>query len=145
MVNIENNGTFNYGACMGFWKIYTFYINVHNWSYFPCSTNKTLGKPGRRTNYNTQTGNCHITFSIKPTCFILYMCCTKGNCTCWHKGVKYMSPVTKGFSWYLLWNPTKSFQEGGFGLLEAIIVLGLGIIRGAQKLYWFPSGSQLQK
>ena len=25
----------------------------------------------------------------KPTCFILFKCCTKVKCTCWHKGVKY--------------------------------------------------------
>ena len=47
-------------------------------------------------------------FSIKTTCFILSMCCTKGNCTFLRKGVKHMSSITKGFLLHLGWNSTTS-------------------------------------
>ena len=106
MVNIVNYCTFNYGACTFFWQIYTFCINVHDWEYISCSTNKKLVKPGRWTNYATQSGNWHETFSIKLTCFIMSICFTKVNCTCWHKGSKHESSITKGFSMYLCWNST---------------------------------------
>ena len=84
--------------CMhGFLTNIYFCNNVHNWSYIPCSANQTLGKSGCWTNYATQTGNWHKIFSIKPTCFILYVCCMKGNCTCWHKGVKHAPSITQIF------------------------------------------------
>ena len=98
MKNIANYRTFSYGACTVFWRIYTFCINVHDWEYISCSTNKKLVKPGRWTNYATQSGNWNETFSIKLTCFIMYMYCTKGNWTCWHKGIKHVSSIEKGFS-----------------------------------------------
>ena len=74
--------------------MYTFCINVHDRSYIYCSTNQTLGKPGWRTNYATQAGNWHKTFSIKLTCFILSTCFTKVNFTYLHKGVKHASSIT---------------------------------------------------
>ena len=97
MENIAKYRTFKYGKRTGFWGIYKFCINVHNWSYIPFSTNKNIGKSGRWTNYVKQTGNWHKTFSIKPKFFIWLMCCVKGNCTRWHKGVKYVSSITKSF------------------------------------------------
>ena len=106
MANIVNYCTFNYGACTGFGRIYTFLINVHDWSHIYCFTNQTLCKIGWRTNYATQTGNWYRTFSIKPMCFILSIFCTKGNCKCCHKDVKYASSATKGFSGYLRCNST---------------------------------------
>ena len=57
MGNIMNYHTFKYGARMGFWWIYQYCINVHDWSYISCDTNETLGKSGWWTNYTTQTGN----------------------------------------------------------------------------------------
>ena len=79
MVYIENYHTFNYGACTGFGKIYTFCINVHDLSYIYCYTNKKLGKQGWLTNYATQTGNWNKTFNIKPTCFIFSCVIRKAN------------------------------------------------------------------
>ena len=32
------------------------------------------------------------------------ICCTEIYCTCWDKGVKYASQITKGFSQYIRWN-----------------------------------------
>ena len=89
-------------------NIYSFFINLHDWLYIYWYTNQTLGKSGRWTNYDTQTVNWYKTFSIKRTCFILYMYSTKGNFTCWHKGFKHASSVKKGFSGYLRWNSTIS-------------------------------------
>ena len=71
MENISSYRKFSYGSRMGFWRIYKFCINLHDWSYIPCYTNQKFVKPGRWTNYATQTGNCHETLSIKPMCFIL--------------------------------------------------------------------------
>ena len=73
MAKIANYRTFNYGASTGFGQMYTFFINIHNWSYISCSTNQTLGKPGSWTKYATQTGNWYKKFSIKLTCFI-FLC-----------------------------------------------------------------------
>ena len=97
MVNFANYCTFNYGACTNLGRIYKILINVQNWSYIPCSTNKVLDKSGRLTRYDTQTGNLCETLSIKPKYFILSMYCMKCNCTCWHRGVKHTSSVTKVF------------------------------------------------
>ena len=108
MENISNYCTFNCGARTGFWWIYTFCINVHDWSYMTYSDNQTLGKSGWCTNYATQTDNWHKTFSLKPTCFIMCICCTQGNCTCWHKVVKHALSTTKRFWWHLRWNSTAS-------------------------------------
>ena len=70
-----------------------FLIHVHYLLYIPCSANQKLvnqyGEP--KTPHKLATGTKY--FSIKPTCIILYMCCTEGNCTCWHKGVKHVSSV----------------------------------------------------
>ena len=71
MLKISNYRTFNYGARTSFWRIYTFFINVHDWSYITCYNNKTLCKSGQWTNYATQTSNWHKKISIKPTCFIM--------------------------------------------------------------------------
>ena len=68
MVNISNYRTFNFGAHMGFWQIYTFFINVHDMSYISCSTNQTIGRSVWWTNYATQTYNWYETFIIKSTC-----------------------------------------------------------------------------
>ena len=38
----------------------------------------------------------------------LSMCCTESYCTRWDKGIKYASPSTKRFLWYLRWNSTAS-------------------------------------
>ena len=78
-------------------NVYTFYINVQNLSYTFCSTNQTLGKIEWWTNYATKTGNSYKNFMIKPKCFILSICFTKGNCKCWKKGIKYLSSVTQVF------------------------------------------------
>ena len=37
----------------------------------------------------------------KTYVFILSMCYTKVNCTCWHKGVKHLSSITKQILWHL--------------------------------------------
>ena len=108
MANMSNYCAFKYSAHTGLWRIYTFWNNVHDWSYFSCSNNKILGKPGGWTKYATQTGNLHKTFSIKSTYFILAVCCTKGNYTCWRKVVKHASSIKKRSSWYLCWNFTTS-------------------------------------
>ena len=108
IANIANYCTLNYGECTGFWRIYTFWINVKDWSHITCPTNKTLSKSVRWTKNATKTGNWNKTFSIKPMCFILSMRCTKGNCTCLHKVIKYASSTTKTFLWYICWNPTTS-------------------------------------
>ena len=57
MANITNYHTFNYGTHMGFWKIHTFCINMHDWSYITCYTNETLCESGRWNIYAKQTGN----------------------------------------------------------------------------------------
>ena len=108
MANIANYCTFNYVAQTVFWQIYTFCMNVHDWSYMTCYTNQTLGKSGQGTNYATQTGNRHNKISIKPTCYIPSTCCSKGNCLCWNKGVIHASSITKRFLWDFFRNPTKS-------------------------------------
>ena len=56
---IAKDCTFNYGAHIGFWRIYTFFINICDWSYINRFNNKTIGKSGRWTNYTTQTGKWH--------------------------------------------------------------------------------------
>ena len=72
------------------------------------STKQIIGKPGWWTNYDKQNSNWYENLSIKPTCFIFSMCCTKGNLICWYKGVKYTSSASRGFLGYLLWNYTTS-------------------------------------
>ena len=42
------------------------------------------------------------TFSIKPTCLILSVCCMKVSFTCWHKGFKHVSIIKKVFMVSLL-------------------------------------------
>ena len=108
MKNISNYLTFNYGSRTGLWLVNTYLLNIHDWSYVSCSTNKTIGKSGWWTNYSTQTRKLYKIFSIKPTFF--FMCCTKGKCTCWQKGVKYASSFTKGYSGYLRWD-SKTFKR----------------------------------
>ena len=95
MENIASYHIFNYSSLTGFWRINTFCINLHDWSYIPFSYNQTLGKSGQWTNYATKNGNGHKTFSIRPTCFIISICWTKGNCTCWNKGFKHALSSTK--------------------------------------------------
>ena len=107
MANISNYHTFNCVTCTGFWLIYWFSFSVHDCLYIFCPVNQTLDKPGWWINYATQTGNWYKTFSIKPKCIILYMCCMKGIFTYWHKGVKHASSFTKRFLGYLPWNSTK--------------------------------------
>ena len=58
-----------------------------------------LGKSGQWTDYATQNSNWNKTFIIKPTCFILSMCCTKVKRTCLHKGIKHVSLIIKRFVW----------------------------------------------
>ena len=108
MANIANYHTLSYGTYRSFWWMYTFIINVNNWSYIACSTTQTLGKPWWWINYATKTDNWYKTFSIKPTCFSFSTCFTKGNCTYWHKSVKYGSSFTKVFLGYLHYNCTSS-------------------------------------
>ena len=50
VANIANYCEFDYGACTGFWLIYKFCINLHEWSYISCYNNQTLGKSGWWTN-----------------------------------------------------------------------------------------------
>ena len=103
MANIVNYQKFNYGSHTGFWWIYSFIINVHDWSYISCDTNQKISKSWRWTKYATQTGNWYKIFVIKHMCLIFSMCCTKGNFICWHKDVKHVSSITKsGFGEYLL-------------------------------------------
>ena len=107
MANIASYQNFKYGVHMGFWLIYTFFINVHDWYYITCSNNQALRDSGRWNNWITQAGNWKKPFCIKHTCFVLYICYKKRNWTCWHKGVKHTSSITKKI-WYLLWNNTIS-------------------------------------
>ena len=106
MVNIANYHTLDYGARMGLWQIYTFFINIHYWSYISCYTNQALGKSGWWTNYAIKTGNWYENFSVKYTLLLHPVCCKKSDCTQWRKGVKHASSITKGFSGYLRGNFT---------------------------------------
>ena len=96
--DISNHLTLNYVARTGFWIIYSFLVHVHDWSYISYSNKKHL-----ENQYCEQTTPQKLATGTK---FIIYMCCTKFNCTCWHKGVNHASSNTKWFLWYLCWNPT---------------------------------------
>ena len=67
-----------------------------------------IGKSIQWTNYVTQNDNWYKTFSVKHTCFILSIGFMKSNCIHWHKSIKHVSSVTKGFLGYLFWNSTTS-------------------------------------
>ena len=70
MANISKYHTFNYGAHTGFLQIHTFslmYTSDHIFSVLPI---KQFGEP--TTPHKPE--NCYKTFSIKPICFILYVC-----------------------------------------------------------------------
>ena len=73
MTNIGNYCTYYYVACMGFWRIHTFFINVHALSYIPCPTNKNLvnqdGEP--TTPYKLETGT---KTSVSNICALLCPC-----------------------------------------------------------------------